>query len=129
MNRRDCLGLAGASALASQIARRIEAQEAPAGLRFIKRCGTQADDRDGRHFLYTYNLSSDIDELYNLNAVDAENLVANPEYAAEHKQMVARLGAFLEKDPRWIGYWHSLRIDHYFDLPRPTGDPQMFRPI
>jgi arylsulfatase A-like enzyme len=92
-------------------------------------CGTQARERDGRHFLYTYNLSSDIDELYDLNAVDAENLAANPEYAAQHKQMAARLGAFLEKDPRWIGYWHSFRIDHYFDLPRPAGDPQMFRPI
>lgn len=64
-----------------------------------------------------------------VSSTDAENLAANPEYAAEHKQMVARLGAFLEKDPRWIGYWHSFRIDHYFDLPRPTGDPQMFRPI
>jgi arylsulfatase A-like enzyme len=91
-------------------------------------CGMQAR-LNGRHFLYSYNTSSEIDELYDLDSADAENLAANPEYAAIHKQMVARLGAFLEKDPRWIGYWHSFRVDHYFDLPRPQGDPQMFRPI
>jgi hypothetical protein len=43
--------------------------------------------------------------------------------------MIQRLGAVLESDPRWIGYWHSLRVDHFSELPKPKpGDPQMFRP-
>jgi hypothetical protein len=67
-----------------------------------------------------------VDELYDLNAVDAENLAGD---RALHKEMVARMGAFLARDPRWIGYWHSFFIDHYFDLPRPTRDVQMFRPV
>jgi hypothetical protein len=41
----------------------------------------------------------------------------------------ARLGAMLERDPRWIGYSSPVRIDHYHDLPKPKNDPQMFRPI
>jgi arylsulfatase A-like enzyme len=92
-------------------------------------CAIQRWERGGGHHLYTYNLSSTVDELYDLNAVDAENLAQRPEHARLHSEMVARLGAFLARDPRWIGYWHSLRIDHYFGLPRPEGDVQMFRPV
>ena len=53
-----------------------------------------------------------------------------PEHRELHREMVRRLGAILEKDPRWIGYWHSFRVDRYFDLPRQQGgDYQMFRPV
>ena len=64
MNRRDFLGLAGASALASQIVRRIEAQEAPAGLRFINRKAgthpfrTRATDKRPNIFLITIDMVS-----------------------------------------------------------------------
>ena len=54
----------------------------------------------------------------------------NPEHAALHREMIRRLGAFLERDPRCIGYWHSFGVDHFHDLPRrETHDVQMFRPI
>jgi arylsulfatase A-like enzyme len=89
-------------------------------------CATQRWGRDG-HWLYTYNLSSEIDELYDLTSADAENVAQSN--AAVHREMVRRLGAFVERDPRWIGYWHSFRVDHYADLPRTgSGDYQMFRP-
>jgi arylsulfatase A-like enzyme len=90
-------------------------------------CATERWDSTG-HWLYTYNLSSEIDELYDLNSVDAENQAGrNP---AVHREMVRRLGAFVERDPRWIGYWHSFRVDHYNELPRTgSGDYQMFRPL
>jgi arylsulfatase A-like enzyme len=89
-------------------------------------CATQRWDSSG-HWLYTYNLASEVDELYDLAADDGGNLAGpNPQVREE---MARRLGAFLERDPRWIGYWHSFRVDHYFDLPRPAaGDYQMFRP-
>ncbi len=93
-------------------------------------CGFQRWEPGGDHHLYTYNLSSTVDELYDLTAVDAENLARRPGHAKLHAEMVQRLGAFLERDPRWIGYWHSFSVDHYLELPRrKMGDTQMFRPI
>lgn len=89
-------------------------------------CAIQRWDRSRGHHLYTYNLSSEIDELYDLDSTDAENL----RDAALHREMIRRMGAFLENDPRWIGYWHSFRVDHYAELPKhKAGDYQMFKPI
>lgn len=90
-------------------------------------CAIQRWQPGGGHHLYTYNLSSTVDELYDLTAEDAENLAQRDRKL--HREMVERMGAFLARDPRWIGYWHSFRTDHYFDLPKPTGDRQMFRPV
>lgn len=92
-------------------------------------CGVQKWERTGAHHLYSYNLSSPDDELYDLAAVDAENLASKPENAKLHLEMINRLGAFLERDARYIGYRDSFRIDHYFDLPKQAGDRQMFRPV
>lgn len=90
-------------------------------------CATQSWGNGG-HWLYSYNVSSEIDELYDLTAADAENLARSN--AAVHREMVRRLGSTLQKDPRWIGYWHSFRVDHYADLPQlGSGDYQMFRPL
>lgn len=79
---------------------------------------------DGRH-LYSYNLSSDTPELYDLHDEDPVNLAALPQHAATKSALVQRLGAFLEADPRWQCYWSSFRIDHYATLPRPKGDLQL----
>jgi arylsulfatase A-like enzyme len=93
-------------------------------------CAIQRWDPAGGHHLYSYNLSSEIDELYDLDSPDAENLARRPEHARLYTDMVRRMGEFLEKDPRWIGYWHSFRVDRYFELPRrDSGDYQMFRPV
>jgi len=92
-------------------------------------CGIQRRTAAGERYLYSYNLSSTVDELYDLTTIDAENLALRPEHKQLRMEMIQRLGAVLESDPRWIGYWHSFRVDHFFDLPKPKpGDPQMFRP-
>jgi hypothetical protein len=40
--------------------------------------------------------------------------------------MIERLGAVLARDPRWLAYWSSFQVDHYFDLPRSLqGDLQL----
>ncbi|MBI4877459.1 MAG: sulfatase-like hydrolase/transferase [Acidobacteria bacterium] len=93
-------------------------------------CAFQRWEPGGAHWLYVYNCSSNADELYDLCSTDPENLARKPEHAKTRKEMIQRMGAFLERDPRWIGYWHSFRIDHYDDLPRSeAGDVQMFRPL
>jgi arylsulfatase A-like enzyme len=114
----------------------LRGDAAPPDRNFLFECGWHtgvnfacAVQKDGK-YLYTYNLSSPVDELYDLTADEAVNLAADARHRALHREMVRRLGAFVEKDPRWIGYWHSFRVDHYADLPKPeTGDYQMFRPI
>lgn len=90
-------------------------------------CGIQRWQSNGNHHLYTYNLSSTVDELYDLNSIDPANLAQSPEHAKLHAEMIQKLGTILEKDPRWLGYWHSFRLDHYFDLPKPKGDLQIMR--
>ncbi|RPJ56138.1 MAG: sulfatase [Acidobacteria bacterium] len=92
-------------------------------------CAVQRWKSSGEHHLYTYNASAFEDELYDLNALEARNLAPNPQFKTIRQEMIARMGRLLRNDPRWIGYWHSFRVDHYWNLPREkAGDYQMFRP-
>jgi arylsulfatase A-like enzyme len=85
-------------------------------------CATQATRSDGRRLLYAYNMSSMHDELFDLAHDDASNLRDD----SARRDMIRKLGSMLERDGRWLGYWHSFRIDHYFDLPRMIDrDPQL----
>lgn len=91
-------------------------------------CGIQRWSPDGSHYLYSYNASSQTDELYDLNSPDAENIAQRPEHVRLRKDMIDRLGAALQKDPRWLGYWASFRVDQFFELPRISGDMQLVEP-
>ncbi len=88
-------------------------------------CGIQRWEKSGRHHIYSYNLSSTVDELYDATSVDAANLAPVAEFSKVRQEMIGRLGAILKRDPRWLGYWSTFRIDHYFDLPRQSGDMQL----
>ena len=90
-------------------------------------CGIQRWDGKGNHHLYAYNASSRIDELYDLNAVEAENLAQQPEHAALRKEMIDRLGALIQSGERWGGYWSPYRVDKFFQLPRTTGGMQLLQ--
>ncbi len=83
---------------------------------------------DGVRYLYTYNLTSDRDELYDLDNPDCRDLATDPAHADAKVEMSRRLGAILEADPRWVCYWHTFRLDKYASLKLPAGDFQMFRP-
>ena len=89
-------------------------------------CGIEGRTPDGRHFVYAYNCSSPQDELYDLDAEDAVNLISDPQYAQVRKAMIRDLGAALQSDPRWIGYWAEFRIARFHDLPKTEGDMQLF---
>ena len=88
----------------------------------------QARLAEDQHFLYAYNLTSDFDELYDLNDPTYRNLAGEPEFEKARLQMVRRLADFLRADPRWRCYWHTLRVDRADDLPPEEGDQQMFKP-
>lgn len=89
-------------------------------------CGIQHRASDGRRYLYSYNCTSTVDELFDLDSVDAVNLVGDPRYAQTHNEMIRVLGAALQSDPRWIGFWSEFRLAHFDDLPETRGDMQMF---
>ena len=89
-------------------------------------CGTQSWSPGGRHDLYVYNASSDVDELFDLRDPDAPNLARNANHGAARKRMIERLGGILSRDSRWLSYWSTFRLDHYADLPRSSaGDMQI----
>ncbi len=89
-------------------------------------CGIQKRAADGHRYLYSYNCTSTVDELFDLDSNDAVNLIDKPEYAALRKEMIQHLGAALQSDPRWVGYWAEFRIARAQDLPKATGDMQLF---
>jgi arylsulfatase A-like enzyme len=89
-------------------------------------CGIQHLAADGRRYLYSYNCTSQVDELLDLDSEDATNLIGKPEYASVREELIHRLGAALSSDPRWAGYWAEFRVARFHDLPKTTGDMQLF---
>lgn len=89
-------------------------------------CGIHHRTAEGADFLYSYNCTSAKDELYDLNAVDAKNLIDDPHYADVREHMIYLLGQELQRDPRWVGYWAEFRIAKYASLPKTAGDMQLF---
>ncbi|MFO7947313.1 MAG: sulfatase-like hydrolase/transferase [Armatimonadota bacterium] len=83
---------------------------------------------DSGQFMYTYNLTSDYDELYDLQDPQYPNLAQDAVYAQEKAEMIRRLGAFLEGDQRWTCYWHTFRLDRWEHFDLGSGDMQMFKP-
>ncbi len=88
-------------------------------------CGIHHRFPDGRQFVYAYNCTSTIDELYNLGSEDAVNLISDADYASIRDQMIQRLGVALQSDPRWSGYWTEFRIARFQYLPTTEGDMQL----
>lgn len=89
-------------------------------------CGIQYRARDGHRYLYAYNCTSREDELFDLDSADAVNLIHSPQHAKVREELIHRLGAALQADQRWVGYWAEFRIARYDDLPKTTGDMQLF---
>ena len=89
-------------------------------------CGIQHRGSDGHRYLYSYNCTSTMDELYDMDSEDAVNLIDSPDHKRVREELIRRLGAALEGDPRWIGYWSEFRIARFSSLPKEAGDMQLF---
>jgi arylsulfatase A-like enzyme len=89
-------------------------------------CGIQRLAADGHRYLYSYNCTSQVDELFDLDSEDAVNLIASQKHAKVREELIQSLGSALQADPRWEGYWAEFRIARFNDLPRTKGDMQLF---
>ena len=89
-------------------------------------CGIQRRAADGHRYLYSYNCTSQVDEIFDLDSEDAVNLIGSPQYAKVRTELIQALGAALQTDPRWSGYWAEFRVARFKDLPRTAGDMQLF---
>lgn len=89
-------------------------------------CGIQHRATDGHRYLYSYNCTSQVDELFDLDSEDAVNLINSPNHVEVRKDLIRHLGAALQSDPRWTGYWAEFRIARFHELPRTSGDMQLF---
>jgi arylsulfatase A-like enzyme len=89
-------------------------------------CGLQRRASDGHRYLYSYNCTSTFDELYDLDSVDAVNLIGSADHAHIRKELIKLLGEALQADPRWVGYWAEFRIARFDELPKTAGDMQLF---
>jgi arylsulfatase A-like enzyme len=89
-------------------------------------CGVQRRVSDGHRYLYAYNCTSTFDELYDLDSIDAVNLIDSSEHQHIRKELINLLGSALQADPRWAGYWSEFRIAHFKELPEKAGDMQLF---
>jgi hypothetical protein len=64
--------------------------------------------------------------LYDLDSADAVNLIGSEDHKGVRAELIRLLGAALEADPRWIGYWAEFRIARFDALPKEAGDMQLF---
>ena len=83
---------------------------------------------DGTHWFYGYNISSGIQELYDIDADDQINRFYSPENEQLRKEIILRSADVLRSDNRWLGYWATFRLHNAEYLPIADDDMQMFRP-
>ena len=81
-----------------------------------------------RHYRYVYNVTSTVDELYDLASEDCRNLIDEPESQSVRLSMLAQMREILHSDERWRCYRQSFELDKEGDLPVRAGDMQMFVP-
>ena len=82
----------------------------------------------GELYMYTYNLTSEVDELYDLNDSSYRNLAFDEQYRDVKQMMIQKLASVLQADDRWRCYWHTFRIDKFHHLSSDGEDAQMFVP-
>ena len=79
--------------------------------------------------MYTYNLTSEVDELYDLADAEGRNLARQEGMSGIKSAMIRELGRVLSADPRWRCYWHPLRLDKHDIVGQEPADMQMFVPV
>ena len=82
---------------------------------------------DGLPYMYTYNLTSDWDELYRLDGgIRPRTLIADPAARGILHEARLAMDTALQSDERWRGYAAAFRLEYAEALARRVGDSQKF---
>jgi hypothetical protein len=82
---------------------------------------------DGNRYMFTFNASDDLDELYLLDREKKlRNLIYEKSKSAILQEAIEKMDEFLERDRRWFGYSNFFKLDYAEKLGKPSGDRQWF---
>lgn len=82
---------------------------------------------DGNRYMFTFNATDDLDELYLLDREKRlKNLIREKSKAAILQEVIEKLDEILEQDRRWIGYSNFFKLNYAEKLGKPGGDRQQF---
>ena len=82
---------------------------------------------DGRFYMFSYNTTDYIDELYDLSpGASLNNLYGNPEYQAVYEEALRELNRCLSQDERWDVYRGYFQLEMAEKLKLPSKDMQKF---
>ncbi len=82
---------------------------------------------NGKYYMYTYNATHKIDELYDISLVaKLENLYENPQYKTIYREALAIMNEYLSLDERWEIYKGYFQLENAEKLNLPPQDTQKF---
>ena len=82
---------------------------------------------DGKFYLYTYNATDSIDELYDISRYSGlENLFGNPDYEEVYRVALSVMNRCLSQDERWEVYKGYFQLENAEKLELPPLDTQKF---
>ncbi len=90
--------------------------------------GLNLYENEQHHWFYGYNISSGVQELYNMSEDSQKNLFYDRQYAGTVKKIILKAAEILQSDRRWLGYWATFRLHNAEILPTAKDDMQMFVP-
>ncbi len=82
---------------------------------------------DRKKYMFTFNASDDLDELYELHHQKTlKNLIKEENRAVIFEEAIRRMDDILEQDKRWFGYSNFFKLTYAEKLQQPFGDRQLF---
>ena len=89
--------------------------------------GTVFKASDSNYYLYTYNTTHKIDELYDITHYSGlNNLYGNPPYSSIYQEALKVMNKYLSQDERWEVYRGYFQLENAEKLNLPPLDTQKF---
>jgi len=83
--------------------------------------------QNGKHYMYTYNTTHNIDELYDIAPhSELKNLFGIPEYETLYREALIAMNECLSLDERWEVYKGYFQLENAEKLNLPPQDTQKF---
>ena len=81
---------------------------------------------NGHYYMYTYNTTHEIDELYDISLSELKNLFGNSQYEAVYREALVTMNKYLSLDERWEIYKGYFQLENAEKLKLPPQDTQKF---